>query len=394
MLILSWEIYPIYCGGLGVLVRHLVNELHEQGHEVTVAVPDAKVEYNDKCIVNFNTSINRYLQNPLPIEGLEFNLKKFNLKVFKNLDEQVTKVYPNNTPSITKAYAYSLIEHLQANEYDVIIGMDWLTIPSFQILKNNNISTPFYFYINGTEIDRNYGGKMSKTSRIIHNLEKRFYNQADRIFTVSSVSKKVLVKYLKCKTSKIKIIHNDSEMKFVEQDSKYNNNKKILFLGRLAYQKGLKYLLQAFRKLIKKDREAQLSIVGDGSEIKMIKKYIAKHSLQNKITLVKWLDGEEKRKEYLSSSLFVMPSVSEPFGLTALEAVRLGVPTIASTRCGFTDIVPSTPTFDYKDTVLFASLMYQFINSESDWQNLIDKQKKELKTHNWFIQVQKFVSFL
>jgi glycogen synthase len=393
ILILSWEIHPIYCGGLGVLVRHLVNELRTQGHEVITMVPDSKVAYEDKGIINLQTSINHYLDNLQPIEGLDFKLKNFNLKIFKNLEHQVTKVYPNNTPQITQAYAYVVLEHLKKDSsYDIILGMDWVTIPTFKLLKNNNIQIPFSFYINGTELDRNYGTIMSKTSTHIHQLEKRFYNQASTIYTVSNVTKQILTSKLNCKARQITVIHNDSEVQLITNNQYTRDPKKILFLGRLAYQKGLKYLMIAFRKLLKIDSSYQLIVVGNGSEKIMINKYLDKHSLHNSIQLIDWLEGDEKKKEYMTSALFVMPSVSEPFGLTALEAIRLGLPTVASTRCGFTDIIPSTPTFDYKDTKSFSLIMHELLGTPNMLEDLITVQQQELSSHNWSDQVNKLTN--
>jgi glycogen synthase len=392
ILILSWEIYPIYCGGLGVLVRHLVNELQAQGHEVITLVPDSNMEYIDINIINLKPEVDKYLAKRKPIEGLEFKLKNFNLKNFKNVEHQVTKVYPNNTPQVSQAYAYAVQDYLESMSFDMILGMDWVTIPTFQLLKNNNNPTPFAFYINGTEVDRNYGAIMSKTSTHIHNLEKKFYNQADSIYTVSNVTKKILTSKLNCKAKKITVIHNDSEVKLIAENQFQRQPKKILFLGRLAYQKGLRYLVMAFRKLTKLDSSAQLVIVGNGSEKLMINKYLDKYNLHSSIKLIDWLEGEDKHKEYMTSSLFVMPSVSEPFGLTAIEAIRLGLPTIASTRCGFTDIIPSTPTFEYKNTKAFARLMNQLINSAADLDQLIDIQRQELSTHNWSDQVTKLTT--
>jgi glycogen synthase len=393
ILILSWEIFPIYCGGLGVLVNHLTNELISQGHTVQIAVPNSNGLVVEN-VINMQESINKYLTNLKPIEGLDFKLKRFNLKIFKSVDQQVSKIYSNDTPTIAQAYAYAINDHLKDNSYDIILGMDWVTIPTFQLLKNLNNPTPFSFYINGTELDRNYGAIMSKTSLHIHNLEKRFYNQCDQIFTVSNITKSILTKHLKCKASKITIIHNDSEMKLITQTSQEREPKKILFLGRLAYQKGLRYLMISFRKLLKLDSTAQLYIVGNGSELTMIQKYITKHDISSNINLVGWLEGEAKEEMYKSSKLFVMPSVSEPFGLTALEAIRLGVPTVASDRCGFCDIIPSTPTFDFRNTKDFANIMFNHINNNNLWTDLIDSQQKELSNHSWSDQVNKLIEKL
>jgi glycosyltransferase involved in cell wall biosynthesis len=393
ILILSWEIYPNYCGGLGVLVRHLVNELQAQGHNVDVLIPDTKVTIEDKNIINLEPRIKHYLTLKKEIPNLDFKLKNFRSSAHNIPDLRVTRIYPKNTPAITSAYAFAVQEYLVDKQYDMILGMDWLTIPTFCLLSASN-PTPFAFYINGTEIDRNYGAKMSKTSLAIHNLEKRFYNQADLIFTVSSVCKKVLIKYLNCKAGKIKIIHNDSEIKTIIAEQELRNPKRILFLGRLAYQKGLKYLLQSFRKLTKLDANVELVIVGDGEQKKYIDKYIEYHKLDDKIKLIPWLEGEDKTNIYLTAKVFMMPSVSEPFGLTALEAIRHGLPILASSRCGFCDIIPSTPTYEFTDTKQQSLLMNEYLNNEEQWKTLIELQKAELSVHNWADQIRKILSFI
>jgi glycosyltransferase involved in cell wall biosynthesis len=393
ILILSWEIYPNYCGGLGVLVRHLVNELQAQGHIVDVLIPDAKVPIEDKNIINLQSRVQYFLSTKKEVPNLDFKLKNFRSSSHKEPDQRVTRVYPQNTPAVTTAYAFAVQEYLEDKQYDIILGMDWLTIPTYCLLRNNN-PTPFAFYINGTEIDRNYGAKMSKTSFAIHTLEKRFYNQAELIFTVSSVCKTVLIKYLKCKGSKIKVIHNDSEVKTIMAEKELRIPKRILFLGRLAYQKGLKYLLQSFRKLTKLDDNVELVIVGDGEQKKYINKYIAFHKLENKVKLIPWLEGVDKTNIYLTAKVFMMPSVSEPFGLTALEAIRHGLPILASSRCGFCDIIPSTPTYEFTDTKQQSILMNEYLNNEEQWQKLIELQKAELSVHNWADQIRKIVSFI
>jgi glycosyltransferase involved in cell wall biosynthesis len=393
ILILSWEIYPNYCGGLGVLVRHLVNELMNQGHTVDVLIPDAKVQITETNIINLKGRVEYFLASKKEVPNLNFKLKNFRSSAHKTPDERVSRVYPKNTPAVTSAYAFAVEEYLEDKQYDIILGMDWLTIPTFCLLKHTN-PTPFAFYINGTEIDRNYGARMSKTSHTIHLLEKQFYNQANLIFTVSKVCKKVLIKYLNCKGSNIKVIHNDSEVKTMLSNEDNRSTKKILFLGRLAYQKGLKYLLQSFRKLTKLDDNVELIIVGDGEEKKYIEKYINHHKLHHKIKLIPWLEGQDKSDIYFSSKLFMMPSVSEPFGLTALEAIRHGLPILASTRCGFCDIIPSTPTYEFTDTKQQSLLMNEYLNDELQWQQLINSQKKELEVHSWSDQIKKIISYI
>ena len=392
IIILSWEIYPVYCGGLGILVRNLVNELERQGHIIEVLIPDTKVDIEDPKVINLSKEIDVISKNFTSIPNFKFLLTKFAKKPNKNLSKQTTDIYKNETPTIIQYYARAVEQYItkQINngiEYDIVIGMDWVTIPTFVLLRDNIPKLNFAFYINGTEVDRNFSSRLKGGSKAIAHIEAKYYKQAKTVFTISSTSKNNLINYQKVPAKKIKLIYNDSEFQEKTTEVVVKKDKQILFLGRLVNQKGIKYLLESFRLVLKKDPEVKLMIVGSGELKAKIVRYIRKYKLSNSIKLLGWIEGSQKEEIYSASKLFVIPSVSEPFGLTALESIRSGTPVIASNRCGFCDIVPPTPIFSCLDTKMQSNLIIDLLNNKPRWQKLITKQKKELAHHSWSQQI-------
>ena len=388
ILILSWEIYPVYCGGLGVLVNHLVKELISQGHKVDILIPNTHGIEVPKNVISLESQIDKISKNFKPIENFKFPLTKFQLTKPRIKSEKIDLIYNNNTPLIAQYYAYAVEDYLKCKKYDMILGMDWTSIPTFVQLQNVKNKTNFAFYINSTEYDRNYGmKKISYCSKIISEIEKKYFKQSSIVFTVSELTSKHLNTIHKVNKSKIKVIHNDSE--FVENiNPKIKKNKKqILFLGRIVHQKGLLYLLQALRKVRLKDPLINLKIVGSGEYKKKLIKYIDKYNLEPSVKFINWQDGADKLLSFQSASLFAMPSVSEPFGLTALESIRSGTPVLASDMCGFTDLIPSTPTYNYNKSAQLAKNILSLFSSSSNLTTLHDSQLKELRNHSWSEQV-------
>ena len=394
LLILSWEIYPVYCGGLGVLVKHLVQELKDQGHHVDILIPNSHGETVDDNIINLWDNIEIIQKTFVDIPDFNFTLQKFNLIKPRNSDQKNDKIYPNETPKITQYYAYAVKEYLENSsiDYDMVIGMDWPSIPTFKLLKDTHPTLPFAFYVNGTEYDRNFGiKKLSYCSKKIGKIEKDYYKQAKQVFTVSNISSQHLNKHHRVKKSQLIVIHNDSEYTENIDPSIIKNEKEILFLGRIAYQKGIIYLLQALNRIVKTDNTFRLKIVGSGSYKPTLVKYIDKYSLNKYVTFVPWLDGIQKLKAFQQTSLFVIPSVSEPFGLTALEAIRSGAPVLASNMCGFTDLIPSTPTYQFNKSNLLAKKIIGLFSNTTKLKELHKEELSELSSHSWKTQIEKFV---
>ncbi|GAB4143154.1 MAG: hypothetical protein OHK0017_00150 [Patescibacteria group bacterium] len=408
VLILTWEIYPLYSGGLGYLVRHVVNELRNQQIEVTVVLPQIPNGMEIPDVVNLQRETRRYLRDKVKVPGLKFDLEFFQKeggqgtkswpKLFsaKQKKSKSYNLYPNNMPLMTQAWAMAVGDYVQQNQdFDIVIGMDWHTIPAFYRLKDLRPNLPFIFYVNASEFDRFPEGKLSSTSKSIASLEKLYYPQADGIVAISEVSKESLVTMSDVPEEKIEVVYDDLDFKPDKEGIKaLTKGKNVLFVGRVENQKGLPFLIDTADRIRQIDSQVKFIIAGDGNNMPSVIDSIAERELERNVLIIGWVNDQEKKMLYSSSDLFVMPSPIEPFGLTPLEAIRSDLPVIASKKSGFVGVVPSTPTFDYYDTNHFVEMILYYLNNPEESAKLLKQQKLELADHSWVKQVESLVQFM
>jgi glycosyltransferase involved in cell wall biosynthesis len=405
ILILSWEIYPMFAGGLGPLARSVVDELRRQGAEVTVLVPVVPKAVTIDDVISLEKGVKKFYREKKSIPNFEFGIDHFRKSnrpdkfVWPNMFQPDRKkpaynLYPNHTPALTKAFGWAVLDYLKQNsDWDIVLGMDWMAAGAFHLMKSHEIKIPFGFYVNSTEHDRSpEKNKVSQTSRQLMDLEKREFAKADFILSVSQITKTVLVEEYDLKPDNIYPIFND--IPFTAHTTSYeslNKGKNVLFIGRVAAQKGLYFLLDTAKKVIEIDPQIKFIIAGDGEILADIVEGVAERELEKNCLFTGWVNDEQKKLLYRSSDLFVMPSPSEPFGLTPLEAIRSDLPVISSENCGFIGVIPSTPTFKYYDTNSFTHLILHYLNHHEDRTQLIRDQKKELKKHSWAKEVAKII---
>jgi glycogen(starch) synthase len=414
ILILSWEILPLMEGGLGVLVRSLVDELRSQGAEVTVLVPHNADNIPD--IISLETAVKKYAKTDSPIPGLEdFTLTEFvpkgkkkqnNIKwplLYSKGENKKETLYPNNAPVLTRAYAYAVYDWLTKNKqkFDVIYGMDWMAIPAHFLLLRHKIETPFYYHINSSEVDRSGGYIQNNdhTAKALYELEKKGFYQASKVAVVSDISKQILIEDYNIDENKIYPIYNDISFEPEKIGFEHlDKGKNVLFVGRVVGQKGLFFLLETAVRVLQIDSQVTFIIAGDGSTegnlLPEIVEHVAKRKLERNILFTGWVNENSRNQLYKTSQLFVMPSPNEPFGLTALEAIRSGVPTIASETSGFISVVPSTPTFAYYDIEAFANSILHFIQGKDARVDLLTRQQEDLAKHNWPQEVSKLLGLI
>lgn len=398
----------MYAGGLGLLARSVVDQLRKLGSEVTVLVPQIPKGLQIPDVINLEKKVIKFNKAKFNIPGSDFKLEAFQKsnkpsghswpKLFHKKSGKTTlnyNLYPNNTPALTRAFAFAVSDFLKNNQdYDAVLGMDWESIATFQLLKSQNLKIPFGFYINATEYDRNLDKKkIDNITRTLWNLEKENFPKADFLFSVSEITKKILVDKYDVLEEKITPVFND--LHFIPTKSVYkslNYGKKVLFIGRLSTQKGLFFLIDTAKKVLDIDPYVQFIVAGDGEILSQAIEFSCQKEIEKNIIFTGWATDSEKKKLYRSCDLFVMPSPSEPFGLTALESVRSGLPVIASENCGFLGIMPSTPVFQYYDTNQFAHLILHYLNDPKKKLELLEKQKNDLSEHFWSKEVTKIIT--
>lgn len=404
ILVLTWEIFPVYAGGLGVLTKDLVDELRNQGSEVTVLIPHKKISNNDQQTISLEKETRKYYKKGIKVPHFDFKTDHFRVSnrnpsviipamFVSPKSRSQPSLYPNHTPLLTQAYAFAVKDYLDVNpDFDLVLGMDWLSIPAFALLRQTGLQIPFWFYVNSTEIDRTPAGKFNNTSKAIMQIEQDYFKKSEKIVVISSITKNILSEQYGVESDRMLVVSNHVNFSpHTKGFPELNKGKNVLFIGRLAPQKGLAFLLDTAERVLQFDRNVKFIVAGDGESLADVVTSVCERKLENNVLFTGWVNSEQKKQLYRSSDLFVMSSPSEPFGLTPLEAVISGVPVISSKQCGFLDVLRSTPTYDYHDTNKFAELILYYLNNPDKAKELIQSQKTDLANHSWSREVEKIL---
>ena len=322
ILMLTWEYPPRIVGGIARVVHDLSHRLIKDGHEVTVITyKEGNVPYyeNDKGVDVYR--VDNYMINP------------------NNFIDWIMQL---NFNMVTKAN-----ELIAKNgKFDVIHAHDWLVAYCAKTLKNS-YGTPLVSTIHATEAGRNSG---------IHDETQRYVNDTEWLLTYESSEVIVNSKYMKNELQrlfglpyeKINVISNGVSMTSysgVERDYEFrrqyaaDNEKIILFMGRLVYEKGVQHLISAMPKILEGYHDSKLVIAGRGGMIDELKAQVDSMGLSQKVYFTGYLNAKQVAKMYKCADISVFPSTYEPFGIVALESMLAGVPTVVSDVGGLNEIV-------------------------------------------------------
>jgi glycosyltransferase involved in cell wall biosynthesis len=217
----------------------------------------------------------------------------------------------------------------------------------------------------------------------VFSIEKAGLEAADAVITVSNYTKDKIVKYYGINPEKINVVHNATSFEgtYPAENSQIKNNHKIvLFLGRVTFQKGPDYFLKAAKKVLEHNNDVKFVIAGSGDMESYIIEKAAELGIADNVLFSGFLKEEEINRIYQLADVYVLPSVSEPFGITVLEAMKNGVPTIVSKNSGVTEVIRHCLKVDFWDihemsNKILALLKYDVLHN-SIKQNGLDEVNK------------------
>lgn len=322
ILMLTWEYPPRIVGGIARVVYDLSHKLVKDGNEVTVITykeGDVPLYENDKGVDVYR--VENYMIHP------------------NNFTDWIMQLNFNLTAKATQIMN-------EQGKFDCIHAHDWLVAYSAKTLKDA-YQIPLVSTIHATEAGRNSG---------IHDDVQRYINDTEWLLTYESSEVIVNSNYMKCELQrlfglpfeKINVIPNGinlTNFNGVEKDydfrRKYamDNEKIILYIGRLVYEKGVQHLLAAMPKIINSYNDTKLIIGGKGGMYDELKEQAKALGIENKVYFTGYLTSKEVQKMYKCADIAVFPSTYEPFGIVALEAMLAGVPTVVSDIGGLDEIV-------------------------------------------------------
>lgn len=286
-------------------------------------------------------------------------------------------------------YSQELIHASSELDFDVIYAHDWISIEAALAIKKA-APKPLVLHIHSLDFDRSGG----ITDSWIFQLEKKGLEMADSIIAVSEYTKGIMVDVYEIDSKKIHVVHNGVEPHSVKRKKKFKE-PLVAFIGRLTAQKGASQFLDIATKVAEEIPDTRFVVVGDGDLRDQLIGTGAYDRLGTRLHFTGHLSQEEKDQVLSMSDVLCMPSVSEPFGLTALEAAAAGVPVVISSSSGVSEILSKASILDPDDLKGFSDGILHLIGNPKEAQRQIAANTKSIKASlGWKIASEKVVKVL
>jgi glycogen synthase len=288
--------------------------------------------------------------------------------------------YPNNL--IEEISNYEAVASVLAHqmEFDIIHSHDWLTYPAGVFAKQIS-GKPLVIHVHATDFDRS-GGKVNP---VVYGIEKHGMDAADHIMTVSDLTRKIVIEKYHQDPRKVTTVHNAVDpLEDIDLFTKTPRKEKIVtFLGRITMQKGPEYFVEAAFRVLQKTKDVRFVMAGSGDMMNAIIDLAAKRGIADRFHFTGFLKGRQVHEMLAISDVYVMPSVSEPFGISPLEAMQVGTPTIISKQSGCAEILTHTIKTDYWDIDAMADAIYAIVKNPAMDNSLRELGLEEVNNIRW-----------
>ncbi len=394
ILMFGWEFPPFKSGGLGTACYDLTKGLAAKGVDVTFVMPKAP-ENAEADFVNLvgtdNLAKNIKIRKLKTILTPYMTSNQYHDEFGKiNISQSVSgDVYGKDLN--TEVYRYSLVaEHIaEDEEHDVIHAHDWMTYKAG--LKARDISgKPLVVHIHATEFDRTGGNP----NEYISNIEYEGMSKADLVIANSEYTKNNVMKVYNIPSEKIKVVHwgidPDNPHYSMNYSSKLSEDEKVvLFLGRVTIQKGPDYFIEVAKKVLDYNKNVRFVMAGSGDMLPRIIDRAHELGISDKVMFTGFLKGADVHKAFQMADLYVMPSSSEPFGLVALESLKNNTPVLLSKQSGVSEVVQNALKVDFWDIKEMTNKIVSVLNYQELHNELKDNSYEESKKFNLITPAEK-----
>lgn len=286
-----------------------------------------------------------------------------------------------NSDLMTEIHNFSVVaEHIAGQrKFDIIHAHDWLTFPAGMLAKKIT-GKPLVVHVHATDFDRS-GGKANPD---VFKIEKKGMEAADRIIAVSNHTSQIISEKYSIDPNKIITVHNGVEP-FITNGVKngLKRKRKVTFLGRITMQKGPQYFVEIARKVLDRIDDVEFVMAGSGDMMKPMINLVNEYKISDKFHFPGFLKGDEVAQMYNLSDVYIMPSVSEPFGISPLEAMYCGVPVIISKQSGVSEVIQHAIKADFWDTNAMADAVYSILTRPALNRMLTNKGADEVRKISW-----------
>ncbi len=397
---LGWEFPPYISGGLGTACYGLTKAMDKLGIKVTFVLPKGTGNpVGSVKTIGVNDSLTAAQFEEFT--NISFRVVSSNLRPYASVSSRVhanydvgkallelagagMKLGPDNyTGDILAAvnkYAEKALIIAGADDFDVVHAHDWMTYPAGKAVSCQS-QKPLVVHVHSTEFDRSG----EHVNQAVYDIERMGMHAASKIIAVSNLTKETIVKHYGVPPSKVEVVynaveHNGDGVCHIPAEKK---DKIVLFLGRITMQKGPEYFLAAAKKVLQVIDNVKFVMAGSGDMMHRIIEMAAQMGIGNKVLFTGFLSGEDVNRAYKMADLYVMPSVSEPFGISSLEAMNRNVPVLMSKQSGIAEIVTHALKVDFWDIDEMANKMIAVLKRPQLKDNLSKNGFHESNKFNW-----------
>ncbi|HBG53363.1 MAG TPA: 4-alpha-glucanotransferase [Rikenellaceae bacterium] len=383
VLMFGWEFPPHISGGLGTACDGLTRGLAKNQVKVLFVMPSASGDEDQSAVHIINASdvtafqtrkearelfekvqFLKVTSNLIPYLGPDEFEEKVDLEREKEWNEfrisfgqkfKFSGKYGSNLMEEVMRYSLVASAIARQNQFDVIHAHDWLTYMAGIAAKRVS-GKPLVVHVHATEFDRSG----ENINRQVYDLEKRGMEAADRVIAVSNLTRNIIINNYHIDPSKVFTVHNAVDFSTVEnrEITRGVPEKIVTFLGRITFQKGPEYFIEAAYKVLQKTKDVRFVMAGSGDLFNRAIRRVAKLGISSHFHFTGFLRGEDVKNMFAYSDVYVMPSVSEPFGISPLEAMKANVPTIISKQSGVAEVLNHAIKVDFWDVNAMADAIY------------------------------------
>jgi glycogen(starch) synthase len=403
VLMFGWEFPPLISGGLGSACFGITRGLTELGLEVIFVLPRIKDKIADGQVKFLSAedlpffdwaeaaSFGAVWEN-LHLKTVDSALRPYmNEKQYQSL---LTKIHHQRDShfAMSGSYGPNLLAEIwrygkvaegiaQKEKFDIIHGHDWTSV--LACVRAQRISgKPYVYHAHALEFDRSG----ENINPIVYDMEKYGMERADQVIAVSHYTKENIVRLYGLQPEKVTVVHNAvsrSESAVRARTKNKNGRKMVLYLGRITFQKGPDYFVDAASLVLKSMTGVQFVMAGAGDMMSQMIEKVAGLQMGSHFHFTGFLQGQDVERIFALSDLYVMPSVSEPFGISPLEAMLYDVPVIISKQSGVAEILHHALKVDFWNVRELADKMIALLRHPSLADEMSTRAREELKNIKW-----------
>lgn len=351
-----------------------VDIIHEEAEQQIIWDKLQYIEVGSRLIPYLDPEIYHKL-----FENTVLNSEEIKHRIFTERFRFSGEYGPNLLEEVSR---YAIIASVIAaqHSFDVIHAHDWLTYAA-GIAAREVSGKPLIIHVHATEFDRSG----ENINRNVYEIEKRGMMAADKIITVSNLTRRTVIEKYGINEDKVITVYNGVQSSnFKEPDFEKGVKEKIVtFLGRITYQKGPDYFVEAANLVIERDPNVRFVMAGSGDMLQRMIKRVAKLGIADKFHFTGFLRGSDVHRMFAISDVYVMPSVSEPFGISPLEAMTANVPVVISKQSGVSEVLKHAIKIDFWDIEEMADSIYGLLHYDG-LTNMFKKYgKTEVEQLKW-----------